>query len=78
MDIYTDVDGIKTADPGISDARPLEIVTYNEICQLAREGAKVIHPRAVEIAMQEGIPLRIKCTFSEAPGTLVTSPGQNK
>ncbi|MDR9786279.1 MAG: aspartate kinase [Peptococcaceae bacterium MAG4] len=74
VDIYTDVDGIMTADPRIvSDARPLEIVTYNEICQLAREGAKVIHPRAVEIAMQKGIPLRIKCTFSEAPGTLVTS-----
>jgi aspartate kinase len=63
-----------SADPRIvADARPLEAVTYNEICQLAREGAKVIHPRAVEIAMQKGIPLRIKCTFSEAPGTLVTS-----
>jgi aspartate kinase len=74
VDIYTDVDGIMTADPRIvTDARPLESVTYNEICQLAREGAKVIHPRAVEIAMQKGIPLRIKCTFSEAPGTLVTS-----
>ena len=74
VDIYTDVDGIMTADPRIvTDARPLESVTYNEICQLAREGAKVIHPRAVEIAMQKGIPLRIKCTFSEAQGTLVTS-----
>ncbi|NLI12643.1 aspartate kinase [Pelotomaculum propionicicum] len=74
IDIYTDVDGIMTADPRIvNDARPLDVVTYNEICQLAHEGAKVIHPRAVEIAMQKGIPLRIKCTFSDAPGTLVTS-----
>ncbi|HHU85332.1 MAG: aspartate kinase [Pelotomaculaceae bacterium] len=74
VEIYTDVEGIMSADPRIvADARPLEAVTYNEICQLAREGAKVIHPRAVEIAMQKGIPLRIKCTFSEAPGTLVTS-----
>lgn len=73
VDIYTDVDGIMTADPRIvSDARPLETVTYNEICQLAREGAKVVHPRAVEIAMQKSIPLRVKCTFSDAPGTLVT------
>ncbi|OPY59104.1 MAG: Aspartokinase [Pelotomaculum sp. PtaU1.Bin035] len=73
VDIYTDVEGIMTADPRIvSDARPLGTVTYNEICQLAHEGAKVIHPRAVEIAMQKDIPIRIKCTFSDAPGTLVT------
>ena len=77
VDIYTDVEGIMTADPRIvSDARPLEVVTYNEICQLAHEGAKVIHPRAVEIAMQKNIPLRVKCTFSDAPGTLVTSHGE--
>ncbi|MDD4168932.1 MAG: aspartate kinase [Desulfotomaculaceae bacterium] len=77
VDIYTDVDGIMTADPRIvSDARPLGAVTYNEICQLAHEGAKVIHPRAVEIAMQKNIPLRIKSTFSDAPGTLVTSYGE--
>lgn len=77
VDIFTDVDGIMTADPRIvSDARPLEAVTYNEICQLAHEGAKVIHPRAVEIAMQKNIPLRIKSAFSNAPGTLVTSYGE--
>ncbi len=77
VEIYTDVEGIMTADPRIvDDARPLALVTYNEICQLAHEGAKVIHPRAVEIAMQKGIPLRIKCTFSDAPGTLVTSGGE--
>lgn len=74
VDIYTDVEGIMTADPRIvENARPLDVVTYNEICQLAHEGAKVIHPRAVEIAAQKGIPLWIKCTFSDAPGTLVTS-----
>ncbi|MDF9407305.1 aspartate kinase [Pelotomaculum isophthalicicum JI] len=77
VDIFTDVEGIMTADPRIvSDARPLETVTYNEICQLAQEGAKVIHPRAVEITMQKNIPLRIKCTFNDAPGTLVTSYGE--
>lgn len=74
IDIYTDVEGIMTADPRIvADARILDVVTYNEICQLAHQGAKVIHPRAVEIAMQRNVPLRIKCTFSDAPGTLVTS-----
>lgn len=74
IDIYTDVEGIMTADPRIvEDARIIDVVTYNEICQLAHQGAKVIHPRAVEIAMQRNIPLRIKCAFSDAPGTLVTS-----
>ena len=46
VEIFTDVDGIKTADPRIvKDAKTLEVVTYNEICQLAQQGAKVIHPR---------------------------------
>lgn len=74
IDIYTDVEGIMTADPRIvEDARIIDTVTYNEICQMAYQGAKVIHPRAVEIAMQRNIPLRIKSTFSDAPGTLVTN-----
>lgn len=77
IDIYTDVEGVMTADPRIvEDAKILDKVTYNEICQLANEGAKVIHPRAVEIAMQKNIPIRIKCTFSDAPGTLVTNHGE--
>ncbi len=77
IDIYTDVEGVMTADPRIvNDAEILDKVTYNEICQLAHEGAKVIHPRAVEIAMQKNIPLRVKSTFSDAPGTLVTSHGE--
>ncbi|NLU50350.1 MAG: aspartate kinase [Syntrophomonadaceae bacterium] len=74
IEIFTDVDGIMTADPRIVDnARVLAAVTYNEICQLAREGAKVIHPRAVEIAMQRNIPLRVRSTFSDSAGTLVTN-----
>ncbi|MFC0188843.1 aspartate kinase [Fictibacillus aquaticus] len=74
IDIFTDVEGVMTADPRIvKDARPLSIVTYNEICNMAYQGAKVIHPRAVEIAMQAKIPLRIRSTYSDMPGTLVTS-----
>jgi aspartate kinase len=73
IDIFTDVEGIMTADPRIvTNARLLNAITYNEICQLARDGAKVIHPRAVEIAMQRGIPLRVRSTFSNSTGTLVT------
>ncbi|WP_256761320.1 aspartate kinase [Cohnella sp. WQ 127256] len=73
VDIYTDVDGILTADPRwVSNARPLSVVSYEEICNMAQNGAKVIHPRAVEIAMKAGIPVRVRSTFSESEGTLVT------
>jgi len=73
VDIYTDVDGILTADPRwVSDARPLTAVSYEEICNMAQNGAKVIHPRAVEIAMKAGVPVRVRSTFSESEGTLVT------
>lgn len=74
IDIFTDVEGVMTADPRIvQNARLLDEITYNEICQLARDGAKVVHPRAVEIAMQKGIPLRVRSTFTESEGTLVTN-----
>lgn len=75
VDIYTDVDGILTADPRIvEDAKQLSQVSYTEICNMAYQGAKVIHPRAVEIAMQAQIPVRVRSTFSDAHGTLVAQP----
>lgn len=74
VEIYTDVEGIMTADPRIvSDAKILDSISYGEVCQLAHQGAKVIHPRAVEIVMQKNIPLVVKSTFSDAPGTLITN-----
>ncbi|TDQ39700.1 aspartate kinase [Aureibacillus halotolerans] len=74
IDIFTDVDGVMTADPRIvKSARQIPVVTYTEICNLAYQGAKVIHPRAVEIAMQAKIPIRIRSTHSDSPGTLVTA-----
>lgn len=74
VEIYTDVDGIKTADPRIvQDAKTLSAVTYNEICHLAHDGAKVIHPRAVEVAMQHNLPLKIKSTFTKEPGTIISN-----
>jgi aspartate kinase len=72
--IYTDVDGIMTADPRIvEDASLIEEISYNEVFQLADEGAKVIHPRAVEIAMKANIPLVIKNTMSDCTGTVISS-----
>ncbi|MEF2292998.1 aspartate kinase [Virgibacillus dokdonensis] len=74
IEIFTDVNGIMTADPRVVEtARPLDVVTYSEICNLAYQGAKVIHPRAVEIAMQGKIPMRVRSTYSKDEGTLVTS-----
>ncbi len=74
VDIFTDVEGLMTADPRIvSEAKPIDTVTYNEICNMAYQGAKVIHPRAVEIAMNAKVPIRIRSTFSDLEGTLVTS-----
>ncbi|MFA1821233.1 aspartate kinase [Virgibacillus oceani] len=74
IEIFTDVNGIMTADPRVVEkARPLDVVTYTEICNLAYQGAKVIHPRAVEIAMQAKIPMKIRSTYAENGGTLVTS-----
>jgi aspartate kinase len=74
IDIFTDVEGIMTADPRIAEnARPLSVVTYTEVCNMAYQGAKVIHPRAVEIAMQAKVPIRIRSTYSDSLGTLVTS-----
>lgn len=74
IEIYTDVAGIMTADPKlVSEARLLSVTTYQEVCQMAEQGAKVIHPRAVEIAMQKNIPLVIRSTFSDDAGTLITN-----
>ncbi|MEN1969922.1 aspartate kinase [Lentibacillus sp. N15] len=74
IQIFTDVNGIMTADPRVvKGARPLDIVTYTEICNLAYQGAKVVHPRAVEIAMQAKIPMRVRSTYATGLGTLVTA-----
>ncbi|WP_409253752.1 aspartate kinase [Bacillus sp. SCS-153A] len=79
VDIFTDVEGVMTADPRVTDkARPLSVISYNEVCNLANQGAKVIHPRAVEIAMEARIPIRIRSTYSNNLGTLVTSLEKKK
>lgn len=63
-DIYTDVDGISTSDPNkIPKARLLERISYGEVVEMARLGAQVIHPRAVELARQYGVILRVRNTF---------------
>lgn len=79
VEIYTDVDGILTADPKIvHDAKPLAHISYAEVCNLANYGAKVIHPRAVEIAMHAQIPIHIRSTFSDSEGTWVRNGHSGK
>lgn len=76
VEIYTDVDGIMTADPRIvSDATLIKEISYNETFQFSHEGAKVIHPRAVEIAMNKNIPIVIKNTLNNCDGTLINNMG---
>ena len=74
IEIYTDVDGIMTADPRLlPEARVLPDVSYSEVFQMADHGAKVIHPRAVEIAMRGNVPLIVRNTMSDAAGTRISS-----
>ncbi len=74
IEIYSDVDGIMTADPRIvPSAKVLKTISYSEVFQIADQGGKVIHPRAVEVAMENNIPLIIKNTMNDSPGTVITS-----
>ncbi|WP_304173161.1 aspartate kinase [Limnochorda pilosa] len=71
-EIYTDVDGVYTADPRVvPEARRLEWVAYGEMLELASLGAVVLQPRAVEYAAQHGVVLWVRSSFVEGPGTVV-------
>ncbi|MEJ2182830.1 MAG: aspartate kinase [Nitrospirota bacterium] len=71
-EIYTDVEGVYTTDPGIvSEARKLDRISYEEMLELASLGAKVLQSRSVEFAMNYGVPLVVRSSFSENPGTYV-------
>ena len=71
-DIYTDVDGVYTADPRfVPLARKLDEISYDEMLELAAQGAKVLHPRSVATALGSGTPIQVLSSFSDAPGTLV-------
>lgn len=71
-DIYTDVDGVYTCDPRIvKNARKLEAISYDEMLELATLGAKVLHNRSVEFARKYNVPLQVRSSFNDNPGTLV-------
>ena len=74
-EIYTDVPGILTTDPRLVPAAQLmSSITCDEMLELASLGAKVLHPRAVEIARNYGVPLVVRSSWTDEPGTLVIAP----
>ena len=78
-EIYTDVPGVLTTDPRkVPDAQLMERVTCNEMLELASLGAAVLHPRAVEIARNYGVPLRVRSSWSDQAGTLLTSSSTSR
>src|SRR5712692_7646880 len=71
-DIFTDVDGVYTTDPRIvAKARKLDKITYEEMLEMASQGAKVLQTRSVEMAMNHRVRLQVLSSFSDSPGTLV-------
>jgi aspartate kinase len=77
-EIYTDVDGVYTTDPNIvPEARKLDKISYEEMLELASLGAKVLQTRSVEFAMKYEIPVVVKSSFNDNPGTLVTKEDED-
>jgi aspartate kinase len=71
-EIYTDVEGVYTADPRIEpNARKLKDITFEEMLELASKGARVMAPRAVELGLVYNIPILVASSFNEAPGTVI-------
>ena len=76
--IYTDVDGVYTADPRIVEqARRMDRVTFEEMLELAALGAKVLHLRSVEYARRYSMPLKVFSSFINGPGTLIVEEGES-
>jgi aspartate kinase len=72
VEIYTDVDGIMTADPRTcDDARVLEVVSADELFQMARHGSRVVHTPAAELALASGLSVSVRNTYTDHPGTCV-------
>ncbi len=76
--IYTDVDGVYTTDPRVVDsARRLETITFEEMLEMASLGSKVLQIRSVEFAGKYKVPLRVLSSFTDGPGTLITTEDNN-
>ena len=77
-DIYTDVDGVYTTDPRIvKSAKKLDYITYEEMLELASQGAKVLQTRSVALGMKYGVNLRVLSSFEDKPGTFIMKERDN-
>lgn len=77
-EIYTDVLGVYTADPNICpDAKKLDVIAFEEMMEMASAGSKVLQIRSVELGMNHNVPVRVRSTFSDDPGTLVTAEDEH-
>jgi aspartate kinase len=77
-EIYTDVDGVYTADPRmVPEVRKIPQLAYEEMLELASTGAKVLMVRSVELAMKKRLNLAVRSSFSDAPGTMITDMNEN-
>ncbi|MEX0676013.1 MAG: aspartate kinase [Pirellulales bacterium] len=73
-EIYTDVDGVYTTDPRIcKEARRIQRVSYDEMLELASLGAGVMHNRSIEFAKKFSVPIHVRASFSDAPGTVIAA-----
>ncbi len=71
-EIYTDVDGVYTTDPRVvPEARKIDRISYDEMLELASLGAGVMHSRSIEFAKKYGVPIHVRSSFSDAPGTWI-------
>ena len=80
-EIYTDVDGVYTADPQrVPTARRIEAISYEEMLELAGLGAQVMHPRSIEIGKKYEVKIRVRSSFTDTPGTLIMNevPGMEE
>jgi aspartate kinase len=72
-EMYTDVEGVFTADPRIvKDARKIDKLSYEEMFELASSGAQVLQPRSIEFAMKFGVPIHVRSSFSKKTGTIIS------
>src|SRR5207253_3913250 len=73
-EIYTDVDGVYTTDPRIMpQARKLQVISYDEMLELASVGAAVMHSRSIEFAKKFQVPIHVRSSFSDVEGTWITT-----
>ena len=78
-EIYTDVDGVYTTDPRLlPEARRVEVISYDEMLELASLGAGVMHNRSIEFAKKFGVPIHVRSSFSDATGTMIVAESESE